>query len=59
MNKTKDSLLALIRNGSRMTLGEQLRLTVILSIPSIIAQVSAIIMEYIDAAMVGLSLIHI
>ncbi len=53
MNKTKDSLLALIRNGSRMTLGEQLRLTVILSKPSIIAQVSAIIMEYIDAAMVG------
>ena len=49
----KDSLLELIRNGSPMTLRQQLRLTVLLSIPAILAQVSNIIMEYIDAAMVG------
>ena len=51
--KTKNELLALIRSHQPMTFGEQLRLTVILSVPSIIAQISAIIMEYIDAAMVG------
>lgn len=51
-NKT-DSLLLLIRNGQAMTLRQQLRLTVELSIPSIVAQISAIAMQYIDAAMVG------
>lgn len=49
----KERLLAMIRNGNPMTMAEQLRLTVILSVPSVIAQVSAIVMEYIDAAMVG------
>ncbi len=36
-----------------MTLRQQLRLTAVLSVPAILAQVSTIIMEYIDAAMVG------
>lgn len=36
-----------------MTLGNQLRLTALLSLPSILAQISSIIMQYIDAAMVG------
>ena len=45
--------LALIRDGKPMTLGQQLRLTVQLSIPAVIAQLSSIIMQYIDAAMVG------
>lgn len=36
-----------------MTLKEQLRLTVNLSTPAILAQLSMIIMQYIDAAMVG------
>lgn len=36
-----------------MTAGQKLRLTVLLSLPSIAAQISAIIMQYIDAAMVG------
>lgn len=36
-----------------MTLRGQLQLTVLLSMPSIVAQVSSIIMQYIDAAMVG------
>ena len=49
----KDRLLELIRNGSPMTLRQQFRLTVLLSIPAIMAQMSNIIMEYIDAAMVG------
>ena len=48
-----DSLLALIRNGKPMTLGQQLRLTVQLSIPAVIAQLSSIVMQYIDASMVG------
>ena len=48
-----DSLLALIRNGKSMTLGQQLRLTVQLSIPAVIAQLSSIVMQYIDASMVG------
>lgn len=48
-----DGLLALIRDGKPMTFGHQLRLTVYLSIPAVIAQLSSIIMQYIDAAMVG------
>lgn len=46
-------MLAAIREGKQMTLGEQLRLTVQLSIPAIVAQLSSIVMQYIDAAMVG------
>ena len=54
-NKAKDTdgLLALIREGRPMALGEQLRLTAALSVPAIVTQLSAIIMQYIDAAMVG------
>lgn len=48
-----NALLALIREGKPMTLKEQLNLTIQLSIPAIIAQLSSIIMQYIDAAMVG------
>ena len=36
-----------------MTLGQQLNLTVQLSIPSILAQLSSILMQFIDASMVG------
>ena len=55
MTRTENTnrLLALIRDGKPMTLGQQLRLTVLLSIPAVIAQLSSIIMQYIDAAMVG------
>lgn len=48
-----DMLLALIRERKPMTVAQQLQLTVYLSIPAIIAQLSAIIMQYIDASMVG------
>lgn len=51
--KKTDILLGLIRDGKPMTLKQQLRLTVQLSVPAIIAQLSSIIMQYIDAAMVG------
>ena len=52
-NKSKELLIDKIKNGQHMTLKEQLRLTVNLSTPSILAQLSMIIMQYIDAAMVG------
>ena len=51
--KKTDVLLDLIRDGRPMTLRQQLRLTVELSVPAIIAQLSSITMQYIDAAMVG------
>lgn len=53
MEKKTGDLLFLIRNGKTMTLRQQLRLTAQLSIPAVMAQVSSIIMQYIDAAMVG------
>ena len=46
-------LLKLVQDGHPMTLGQQLRLTVQLSIPSIISQLSSILMQFIDASMVG------
>lgn len=46
-------LLSLIREGRSMTGKQQLHLTVLLSIPAVIAQLSSIAMQYIDAAMVG------
>ena len=49
----KNSLLQRIRSGLPMSRRQQLRLTVLLSIPAILAQLSNIVMEYIDAAMVG------
>ena len=48
-----NGLLALIRQGRPMTFGEQLQLAVRLSVPAVIAQLSSIVMQYIDAAMVG------
>lgn len=50
--KSKD-LLAYIREGRTMTQQEKLQLIVQLSIPSILAQISATVMFIIDAAMVG------
>lgn len=48
-----EELLAYIREGHIMTNNEKLRLIVHLSIPSILAQLSSILMFFIDAAMVG------
>ena len=46
-------LLAYIREGREMTQREKLNLIVQLSIPSVLAQLSTILMFFIDAAMVG------
>lgn len=48
-----DSLLAKIRNDETMSRREQFNLIVQLSIPSILAQVTTVLMFYIDAGMVG------
>lgn len=48
-----DYLLSLIREGKQMTLGQQLSLTAYLSVPAIMAQISSIAMQYIDASMIG------
>ena len=53
MPMKKDSLLDLVRTGRPMTGRQQLQLACALSIPAILAQLSTIVMEYIDAAMVG------
>ncbi len=52
-SREKTDLLAYIREGREMTQGEKLRLIVSLSIPSILAQISATVMFFIDASMVG------
>ena len=46
-------LLSYIREGRTMTQSEKLRLIVSLSVPSILAQISATVMFFIDASMVG------
>ena len=53
MAGTKDILLSKIRNGEAMSFREQLWLTAFLSIPAILAQLSSVLMQYIDTAMVG------
>ena len=55
MKKVKNSelLLSYIREGREMTRREKLSLIVQLSIPSILAQISATVMFFIDASMVG------
>ena len=49
----KDILLSYIREGTPMTRKQQLWLTTLLSVPAILSQLSSIIMQYIDASMVG------
>ena len=51
--KKSEDLLAYIRQGRTMTQQEKFRLIVSLSIPSILAQISATVMFFIDASMVG------
>ncbi len=55
MKKVKNSevLLSYIREGRTMTQREKLWLIISLSIPSILAQISATVMFFIDASMVG------
>ena len=51
--KKSDILLELIRMGQPMTRGQKLNLIVQLSIPSILAQITSVMMFFIDQAMVG------
>ncbi len=53
MAGTKDELLLRIREHGKLSSAEQLRLTVLLAVPAILAQVSTVLMFYIDDAMVG------
>jgi len=53
MSSTKDILLGSIRNGGSLSLGQQLKLCLMLSYPAILAQLSSVMMQYIDTSMVG------
>ena len=53
MASTKDILLGQIRSGGMLSGGQQLKLCLMLSYPAIIAQLSSVLMQYIDASMVG------
>ena len=50
---SKDFLLGQIRGGGTLTGGQQLKLCLMLSYPAIIAQLSSVLMQYIDTSMVG------
>lgn len=51
--RNSDILLAKIRDGQSLTGWEKLNLIIQLSIPSILAQITSVMMFFIDAAMVG------
>ena len=51
--KLKDQLLLRIRSGEELPRSAQFRLIALLGLPAILAQFSTIVMQYIDAAMVG------
>ncbi|MCQ2252592.1 MAG: MATE family efflux transporter [Bacteroidales bacterium] len=53
MKASKDQLLESIRNGGMLSTRQQISLTAKLSTPAIMAQLSFILMQYIDASMVG------
>ncbi|MBQ9171273.1 MAG: MATE family efflux transporter [Bacteroidaceae bacterium] len=51
--QSKDQLLSLIREGGKLDWKAQVRLAALLSFPSMLAQMVHIMMQYIDASMVG------
>ena len=51
--RTKDILLEGIRSGAPLSLGDRVRLTLFLCGPAILAQLASVLLEFIDAAMVG------
>ena len=53
MAGTKELLLGKLRSGAPLGGWEQLRLTFLLALPAILAQLSMCLLSYIDAAMVG------
>ncbi len=48
-----EDLLARIRNGQDISFSQKIKLVISLSLPSVMAQLTSIIMQYIDASMVG------
>ena len=50
--KKNKQLIAYIREGKEFTVKQKILLVLYLSVPTILAQISSIIMQYIDAAMV-------
>lgn len=53
MKLPTDGLLQLIRDGHPLTTGQRIRLVIFLSVPAVMANLTSIVMQYIDAAMVG------
>ena len=53
MDIAENQSLVRLRRGEELTAGELCRMILALSVPAIVAQISTIIMQYIDAAMVG------
>lgn len=51
--KQSDTLLSAMRDGRDLSRADMLRLIVSLSVPSVLAQITSVLMFYIDAAMVG------
>lgn len=49
----KDILLGMIRGGKAMTFRQQVQLALTLSAPAILAQLASVLLQYIDASMVG------
>ena len=50
---SKDTLLGMLRGGDAMTFGQQAKLAGLMSLPAIMAQLSSVLMQFIDSAMVG------
>lgn len=53
MHQQRKDLLQFVRSGRPMTVRQQIYLAAQLSLPSIFAQISSVVMQYIDASMVG------
>ncbi len=53
MSSSKDILLGRLRSGESLSGGQQVKLTLLLAVPAILAQLSSVLMQYIDSAMVG------
>jgi len=53
MVESKDILLGRIRDGLTLARGQQVRLTLLLCGPAILAQLASVLLQFIDASMVG------
>lgn len=51
--RKKENLLERLRSGQPLSLKQQIKMIVTLSMPAILAQISSIVMQFIDASMVG------